>query len=102
MAGYTRPEHIKSIVSNIISKIREKEGRNKTGEIKKHVIEILGKQSGRHVEVRELKKGSLSVRVDSSAWLQELNLMKQDLVNSINMKFKGDLIKEIKIRLGKK
>ncbi len=102
VARYTRPEHIKSIVNNIISRIKEKEGKNKKVKIEEYIIKILGKQSERHIKVRELKKGSLHIGVDNSAWLQELNLMKQDLLNNINTKFKIDLVKEIKLKLVRK
>ena len=98
----TRPEHIKSIVSSIIFKIKEKDGKNKKLKIKEYIIKILGRQSERYIKMCELRKGCLCIGVDSSAWLQELNLIKQDLLNKVNMKFKRDIIKEIKIRLSKK
>ena len=99
MAGYTRPEHIKSIINDVISRIKEKGRKKKKVKIGEYIAKILGKQSERHIEVRELKKGSLYISVDNSAWLQELSLMKQDLKNSINVKFKEELVKDIKIRL---
>jgi hypothetical protein len=99
---HTKPEHIKNIINGIISKIKEKEGKNKTGEIGKYITKILGKQSEEHVEVSSFKKGSLYIKVTNSAWLQELSLMKQDLVNSINVELKRDLVKDIKIELVKK
>ncbi|MDO9464668.1 MAG: DUF721 domain-containing protein [bacterium] len=99
MVGYTRPEHIKSIVDDIISRIKEKESKKKRVKIGEYIAETLGAQSREHVEVRELRRGSLYISVDNSAWLQELSLMKQDLMNSINVKFKEALVKEIKIKL---
>ena len=102
MAGYTnRTEHIKSIVNGIISSIKEKESKKKKVKIGEYIAKTLGEKSREHVDVRGLKRGSLYINVDNSAWLQELSLMKQDLVNSINVKFKEDLVKEIKIRLNK-
>ena len=102
MTRYTKPEHIKSIVNNIISRIKEKEGKNKKVKIEEYIIKTLGKQSERHIEVCELRKGSLYIKVDNSAWLQELSLMKQDLLNSINKELKETVVKEIKIKLVRK
>lgn len=99
MVRYSRPEHIKTIISDIISRIKEKESKKKGVKIKEYIAKTLGEQSREHVEVSGLKRGSLYISVDDSAWIQELSLMKQDLVNSINVKFKEDLVKEIKIRL---
>lgn len=99
VAGYTRPEHIKGIINDVISRIKEKGSKKKRAKIGEYIAETLGEQSRRHVEVSGLRRGSLYISVDNSAWLQELSLMKEDLVNSINVKFKEDIVKEIKIRL---
>ena len=96
---YSRPKHIKSIIDNVISGIKEKEGGNKKGKIEEYIKKALGKQSREHIKVHGLRKGSLCVNVNNSAWLQELSLMKQDLISSINEEFKGDLVKEIRIKL---
>ncbi|MBU0477785.1 DUF721 domain-containing protein [bacterium] len=98
---YSRPEHIKNVVSDVISRIKEKESKKKIVKIGEYIAKTLGEQSREHVEVSGLRRGSLYISVDSSAWLQELSLMKQDLANGINVKFKQDLalVKEIKIRL---
>ena len=91
----SKPEHIKSIINNIISKIKEKGSQNKKVKIEKYINKTLGE----HVVVSGLRKGSLYIKVNSSAWLQELNLMKHDLVDSINVKFKENVVKDIKIGL---
>ena len=96
---YSRPKHIKSIIDDVISRIKEKGSKNKKAKIGEYIKKVLGKQSGEHIEVRGLRNGSLHINVDNSAWLQELSLMKQDLVDNINEELKGDLVKEIKIRL---
>ena len=102
VARHTKPEHIKSIVNDLISGIKEKESRKKKAKIGEYIAKTLGEQSREHVGVSGLRKGSLYISVDNSAWLQELSLMKQDLVNSINVKFKEDIVKDIKIRLIRK
>ena len=102
MVRYSKPEQIKSIVNDIISRIKEKESKKKKVKIGEYIVKTLGEQSREHVDVSGLRRGSLYISVDNSAWLQELSLMKLDLVNSINVKFKEDIVKEIKIRLGKK
>ena len=102
VARYTKPEHIKSIVNDIISRIKEKESRKKKVKIGEYIAKTLGEQGEEHVEVSELRRGSLYISVNNSTWLQELSLMKEDLVNSINVKFKEDIVKDIKIRLAKR
>ena len=99
MVRYSKPEQIKSIINDIISRIKEKESKKKKAKIGEYIAKTLGEQGRKHVEVCGLRRGSLHISVDNSAWLQELSLMKQDLVNSINVKFKEDLVKEIKVRL---
>ena len=99
---HSRPEQIKSIINDIISRIRNKESKNKKAKIGEYIAKTLGEQSRKHIEVSGLRKGSLYINVDNSAWLQELSLMKQDLVDSINEELKETIVKEIKIKLIRK
>ena len=101
MARYTKPEHIKNVIKDIISRIKEKESKKKIVKIREYIAKTLGEQGREHVEVSGLRRGSLYISVANAAWLQELSLMKQDLVDSINKELKGDFVKEIRIRLGK-
>jgi len=96
---YSKPKHIKSIVDDIISGIKEKESKKKKVKIREYIAKTLGEQSREQVGVSELRKGSLYVNVNNSAWLQELSLMKQDLIYSINEELKETIVKEIKIKL---
>jgi predicted nucleic acid-binding Zn ribbon protein len=59
---------------------------------------IFTKKELGHIKINYLKKGILGIGVDSSAWLYQLNLQKDKLLNKIRKQ--PGKIKDIRFRLG--
>ncbi|MBI5554608.1 MAG: DUF721 domain-containing protein [Elusimicrobia bacterium] len=57
-------------------------------------------QAIRHARLDKLVNGKLEIKVDSSVWLQQLSLIKEDIKTELNKKIKKDLIKEIVVKIG--
>ena len=77
-------EAIKETVVSVMQRLQEKKsgaGNKDPGDLLKH---ILTKKELKHIKVNNFKKGILSLNVDSSAWLYNFNLQKQDLMVKLN------------------
>lgn len=61
---------------------------------------LFTKQELGHVQFGYLRKGTLSLKVDSSAWLYHLSLKKADLLAKLRHKSKT-VIQDIRFYLGK-
>jgi len=60
----------------------------------------VGPAIARHAQPKLLRGGKLSLIVDSPAWMQQLTLMKPDLVERLNKDLGGNMVKDISFRLG--
>jgi len=88
---------IKAALSNLMQDLQTKKTQaqeDPMGLLKK----TLTTKELRHIKLHYLKKGVLSVNVDSSSWLYSLTLRKQDLLAKINKECAT--IKEIRFRIG--
>ncbi len=59
---------------------------------------ILTKKELQHIKFNNFKKGVLSFHVDSSAWLYNFNLQKQDLITRFNKQLAN--LKDIRFYMG--
>jgi hypothetical protein len=57
-------------------------------------------QAAKHARLETLIGGRLEIRVDSSAWLQQISLLKPEIKAELNKKIKKNLIKEIVVKAG--
>ena len=87
------------IIKSVIGKMG---GKDKVGE--EEIVgawrEAVGEAASKHSRPASLKKGSISVNVDGSAWLYELTLKKKEILEKLEEKIKGKKIKEIRFRIG--
>ncbi len=58
--------------------------------------EFVGKKISSVSTAERASAGILVVRVDTSAWRQELHLQKEEIIKNINKKFGSKVIKEIR------
>lgn len=61
---------------------------------------LAGEGAFRHSRPFDLKRRVLTVRVDSSVWLQELAMQKRRLLKGLKRKFGKDKIAEIHFKIG--
>lgn len=62
--------------------------------------ETVGPQIASHTAVMEIKYRKLFVIVDSSAWMQQLTFLKNNLLSVINATFDKPMIRDIVFRVG--
>ncbi len=56
--------------------------------------------AAKHARLDKLVNGRLEIKVDSSVWLQQLSLIKEEIKTELNKKIKKNLIKEIVVKTG--
>lgn len=62
--------------------------------------ELVGEHLARRTQPHTLDGDTLVVRVASSAWLNELNFMKHDLLRSINAGLGKQVVRQLRLRVG--
>ena len=89
---------IKDVLGSVISRLSgEKKGRiDRLVEAWKHSAD----KAYSHTRLASFKAKRLVVNVDSPAWMYELNLRKQQLLDALNKQLKGEQVKEIILRIG--
>ncbi len=61
---------------------------------------IVGKVIARHAQPSSLRGKKLSVAVDSSAWMQQLSLLKPELIEKLNNGLGAGSIQDITFKMG--
>ncbi|MBI2372308.1 MAG: DUF721 domain-containing protein [Deltaproteobacteria bacterium] len=62
--------------------------------------EAVGDPVARHVQPAAIRDGLLFLTVDTSAWMQQLQFMKELLRTQLNQKLDGEIVREIYFKLG--
>lgn len=62
--------------------------------------EAVGEPIARHVQPAAIRDGVLFLTVDTSAWMQQLQFMKELLRAQLNQKLGGELVREVFFKLG--
>ena len=61
---------------------------------------IAGRDAARHTRPASLRKGMLTVFVDSSGWMHAMSMQKRKLVKQLKSKFGKDKISGIHFKIG--
>jgi len=69
-------------------------------DVEKEWKDIAGGGAAKHSRPETLRKGVLTVRVDSSVWMQELAMKKRNLLKGLKRAFGKDKIAEIHFKIG--
>ena len=88
-------EHIAASLKNLI----KKQGLEKELNQQKAIdiwSEVVGKKINENTEPVSVEFGVLTVKTSSSVWSQELQLQKQNIVQSINKKLTKTTIKDVR------
>ena len=94
-----KPEDIKKILNQVIGKI-EKQGPGKKEIILEAWGRVVGEKAAYHSRPVGIKKGVLTIEVDSSAWLYALNLKKAGIIEDIKRGLEKYKIRDIRFRMG--
>lgn len=61
---------------------------------------VVGSVIAKNAKPYGFKKKILFVYVTSSVWTQELQFLKKDIIRELNIKLSGDVVEEIKFKVG--
>lgn len=91
-------EPIKDTVKNVMGLLEDK--KNLGPQINPYdlIAKVLGKKRQRHIRFNYFKKGVLDISVDSSPWLYQLTLDKEELLQKLSSEAKE--IKDIHFHVG--
>lgn len=90
-------EIIKTTLTYLMRDLKAQQNQKKDGP-ESWLKNTLTKKELRHIKLNYLKRGILSVNVDSSSWLYSLGLRKQELLARIQKE--SSAIKDIRFRIG--
>jgi len=94
-------EAIKETVKNLMQTWEAKKKKSAAlGDPEVLFKKALTKKELAHIKFKYFKKGILGVSADSSVWLYQLNLKKEDLLVKLNKRAK--MIKDIRLTLGER
>ncbi len=94
-----RPEKADIILKRLTSRM----GIDTRLEMEKAVVlwgEVVGARVARRAKAEAVRGGILFVRVANSTWLQELSLLKEEIIKKLNALLGGDIVKDIVFRVG--
>lgn len=63
--------------------------------------QVVGEGIARHTKPEKVFRKRLYILVDSSAWMQQLHFLKQDIVVKLNAAVGQEVVKEIHLKVGK-
>ncbi|HVP57419.1 MAG TPA: DUF721 domain-containing protein [bacterium] len=89
--------------ASILERLAARMGISARLETEKAVIlweDVVGKATARRAEAVSLKGGKLVVVVESSAWLQQLALLKEGIIAKLNSRIGKPLVEDIVFRIG--
>ena len=90
-------------ISGVLQKILQQyglEGKLREYQVLNRWEEIVGKTIAAHTAPDSIRFKKLILKVDSSAWMQELSFLKKDLIEKVNHAFQTPLIRDIQFRIG--
>jgi predicted nucleic acid-binding Zn ribbon protein len=93
------PERVASILDRLAARM----GITSRLEKEKAVIlwdEVVGEATARRAQAVSVKGGRLVVIVESSAWLQQLALLKEGIIEKMNLRIGRAVVEDIVFRIG--
>lgn len=91
-------EGIRGAVKEVMRRLETKKKTSPTTSPQFLLEQALSRKELKHIQLKYFKKGVLSINVDSSSWLYQLNLKKADLLARLEKKAVD--IRDIRFRLG--
>src|SRR3989338_4744590 len=92
-------EQIKSIIGSVLQNIQKKRELYPEEGIEEIWLRCVKKNMAKHTKAHFLKRGTLFVNVENPAWIFELNIKKEEIVEKLQSLSKNK-IKNIRFRVG--
>ena len=90
---------IGDIVKAVFAKLESEKSFTKE-DIEQQWKTLVGAQAAKHTRPASLRKGVLTVFVDTSGWVQEMFLQKRKILKQLKRSFGKDRISGIQFRIG--
>jgi predicted nucleic acid-binding Zn ribbon protein len=58
---------------------------------------VAGERIARHTRALSFRDGTLAVEVEGSAWMQELSLLKRELLRNLNRHLGADVVTDVRL-----
>src|ERR1700688_3756520 len=94
------PEQIGAAMQPLLARIN-REGHFGTGRRRKQWPEIAGETIARRTEIVSLKFHTAVVKVSGAMWIQELNLMKSQILARVTERIGDDVVRELRFVQGR-
>ncbi|WP_226377820.1 DUF721 domain-containing protein [Citrifermentans bremense] len=95
-----RPAPVSDLLSQMLHGTPA-EQRLKEGRIWLVWDEAVGSRIASHAQPSSFRAGALTISVDSSPWLQQLNYLKKELIGKVNDALEEELVTELQFKGGK-
>lgn len=60
--------------------------------------EVVGDKISQNVETKEIRNGVLFLEAKTPVWRNEIQLIKNNIINKLNKKLKNNIIKDLRIK----
>lgn len=101
----SRPKTKLESISDILAKYFAKDpaARKKLQQYSLFAIwnEVVGARIAKHAQPERMMDTTLVVRVDNAVWMQELQMLKPDLLRKIHAHVAPSLIRDIRLEIGR-
>ena len=96
------PRKVEKLSSTIEKILRDRGWGTKLKEYRIYGIweKAVGKGIARHARPTSMRGKKLTVLVDSSAWMQQLSLLKPEIMGKVNQHLREDAVESITLKLG--
>jgi predicted nucleic acid-binding Zn ribbon protein len=95
----TKITPIGQIVKDVFAQMESKKTVSRD-EVDAYWKKLVGDAGAKHTRPITLRKGVLNVLVDSSVWMQEVNMRKRGLLKGLKSMFGKDKISQIQFKIG--
>ena len=93
------PQLIGNVLRDVVEKLSQ--AKKKDAKIFSSWASCAGRELCRHAQPAGLRKGTLEVFVEDSAWFYQASLKKAELLRALQKKIGAEKIQKIRFRIGK-
>ena len=90
---------ISDVLKSVFEKIESKDLLSRD-QIEEAWKSIVGERAASHSRPSTIRNGVLTVQIESSVWMQELDFQKRSILKGLKKRFGKDRISEIRFKIG--
>jgi predicted nucleic acid-binding Zn ribbon protein len=97
--GKKTPEPIGDVLKNVVERLSQAKSKD-INKIYSYWSTIVGEGFSRHSLPASLKRGTLLVNIEDSAWFYQMNLQKERLLAALQKKIGKQKVRRLQFRIG--